>query len=205
MGRPTLKFVAGRGEPTRQLESLKEWWSKHQDSVFDAMDYYVKCKWQGVKCIEVHIERMSRKGSKTTTHWYNGFVGLDRPRRIHLSLGRRVRWTKNSLRVFVHELIHCATILDKDRRFKSAGLLEFWVLDELATDLLAQYILKDVMKCEPDIRRSIRYALEDTANEIARDKELHDKLVKNVQRELNSYLKTEKKKFRSFRKNLKNA
>lgn len=201
---PTLKFVAGRGKPISQMKNLEKWWDSNDRKVFNALNYYVKCTWS-VKSIKVKVERSSRKGSKTPPYKCEGYVEIKRPDQIFLTVGSRVRWTKGSLCVFLHELIHCATLPRKDRRFSDPGTLEAWVLDELATDLLAQYVLKDVSKARPNIGNSIEYALIETADEVARDAELRTELVKKIRRVLKDYLVTEKSNFYSFRRDLKDV
>ena len=199
--RPTLNFVPTEKNLKRQTKNLEKWWNENKDEVFEAVDYYVNCRWN-VDSIEVLVERLSKKGSRITTYNCEGEIDIYQTDKIHISIGTRVRWTKRNLCVFIHELIHCATHSHKDRRFNKPGLLEFWIFDELATDLLAQYVLKEAVGFSPKIRDSIEYALVETSNRIIKDKELRDKLVKRIRRKLKSYLKTEKK-FRSFRKELK--
>lgn len=197
---PTLKFVPTKQTLKHQTKNLEKWWNDHNDKVFETMNYYVNCRWN-VDSIEVLIGRLSKKGSKTTTYSCDGEVHIGQPDRIYINLGTRVRWTKRNLCVFIHELIHCATLAHKDRRFNKAGLLEFWVFDELATDLLAQCVLEVVVGFNPEIRDSIEYALLETSKHIIGDKELRDELVKRTRRKLKSYLKTEKN-FYSFWKSL---
>jgi len=198
---PTLNFVPTEKNLRHQTKNLEKWWNDHNDEVFEAINYYVNCRWN-VDSIEVLVGRLSKKGSRATTYNCEGEVPIGQPDKIYISIGTRVRWTKRNLCVFIHELIHCATLSRKDRRFNKPGLLEFWIFDELATDLLAQRVLKRVVGFNPKIRDSIKYALVDTSNRIIKDKELRDKLVKRTRRKLKSYLRTEKN-FYSFRKNLK--
>lgn len=201
--RPTLQFVATEEKVRRQTENLKKWWDKHQDGILEAMDYYISCRWD-LDSIHVLLEPLSKKGSKATTYECEGEVYIGQPDKIHISIGKRVRWSKRNLGVFIHELIHCATLSHKDRRYNEPGLLEDWIFDELATDLLSQYILKRVIGLKPKIRNSIEYALVDTSKVIIKDKELQDELVKRVKKILRSYLKTYKNFF-SFRQNLKDV
>jgi hypothetical protein len=201
--RPTLKFRATKESLIRQTENLEKWWNENKDRVLEAMDYYISCRWR-VDSIQVLIAQLSKKGSKATTYECEGEVFIDEPDMIHISIGTRVRWTKRNLCVFIHELIHCATHSHKDKRYNKPGLLEYWILDELATDLLAQCILKKAVGFKPKIGDSIEYALVDTSNRLVKDRELQDELVRRVKKELRSYLRTEKK-FYSFRKNLKNV
>ncbi len=198
--KPQLKFVPKSSKVAAQTSNLENWWNRYEDKVLDLLDYYVKCKWE-VEKVRVDVHLRSKKGSKKTTYECSGEVSPDEPWRIHLYVGTRIRWTKNNLAVFIHELIHCATHSHKDKRFRKPGLIEYWILDELATDLLSQFILKKAIGAEPMTRNSIEYALEDTASSMMDDKETRDKLVKNVERALRQYLKTEKKYY-SFRKSL---
>jgi len=90
-------------------------------------------------------------------------------------------------------------------RRNKPGLFEFWLLDELATDLVAQYVLKDLTKNEPNIRSSITYAQTEMVDRIARDRKLRNKLIRRVKIALRSYLGTEKKNYYSLRDSLKNV
>jgi uncharacterized protein YjaZ len=199
--KPKLEFTPKSKKVARQTQNLEKWWSNHEEKVLDRLDYYVKCKWE-VPTIQVYIHPLSRKGSKKTTTECTGEVYPDQPRKIHLHTGNRVRWTKNNLSVFLHELIHCSTHTHRDKRFRKPGLIEYWILDELATDLLAQFILKEATGAETTTRNSVEYALEDAASSMLDDKDTRDKLVKNVEAALKKYLKTERKKYYSFRKSL---
>ena len=198
--RPTIKFFPNVKNLKNQTRNLEKWWNAHKNEVYDAMDHYVYCSWD-VDSIKVLVKRLSKKGSRATTYNCEGEIDVDQPDRIHISIGTRVRWTKKRLCVFIHELIHCATHSHKDRRFNKPGLLEFWIFDELATDLLAQYVLKKAVGFNPKISDSMEYALVETSNRIVKNKKLRDALIKRTKRKLKSYLKTEKK-FYSFRKNL---
>lgn len=199
--RPTLSFVPAEKNLKRQTNNLKKWWNENKAEVFEAIDYYVNCSWD-LDSIEVLVEQLPKKGSRATTYNCEGEIDIYQPDKIHISIGSRVRWTKRNLCVLVHELIHCATHSHKDRRFNKPGLLEYWIFDELATDLLAQYVLKRAVGFNQKIRDSIEYALVETSNRIIKDKELRDELVKRTKKKLKSYLRTEKNFF-SFRKNLK--
>lgn len=199
---PTLKFVPTEKNLKHQTKNLEKWWNYYEDDVFDAIDYYVKRPWD-VDSIEVVVRRLSKKGFRATTYDCEGEIEIDHPDKIYISIGKRIRWTRRNLCVFIHELIHCATHSHKDRRFNKPSLLEFWILDELAADLLAQYVLKEAVGFNPKIRDSIEYALVETSNRIIKDKRLRDALVKRTKKKLKAYLKTEKKNFYSFRKNLK--
>ena len=197
---PALFFVSTDENLKQQTKNLAKWWKNHKDEVFEAIDFYVYCRWD-VPSIEVLVERLSKKGSRTTTYDCEGEVFINQPGKIHISIGTRVRWTKRNLCVVIHELIHCATLSHKDRRFNEPGLLEFWIFDELATDLLAQYVLKKAVGFKPRIRDSVKYALVETSNSVFTDKELRDKLARGTKRKIKTYLKTGKN-FYAFRKDL---
>jgi len=200
--RPILKFVPTEESLERQTGNLKKWWLENKERVFDAIDYYIYCNWQ-VGSIKVLVGRASKRGSRASTYKCEGEIFVGKPDELYISIGKRVRWTKGNLSVFIHELIHCATHSHEDRRFKKPGSLEFWILDELATDLLTQYVLKRVTGFKPKIRDSLDYALVDVTARFLNDKELRDKLIRRIKKKQRSYLKTEKK-FYSFRKDLLN-
>jgi uncharacterized protein YjaZ len=201
--KPKLRFISKGSKAVHQTKNLESWWNKHEDKVLRLMSYYVKCRWN-VGCIDVYVHSLSKKGSRKTPHECRGEVYTSQPRKLHIFIGTRVRWTKSNLSVFIHELIHCATHSHKDKRFSKPGLLEYWILDELATDLLAQHILKEAIDAKQITRSSIEYALDDTADLILKGKDTREKLIKNVEKTLRQYLKTERKKYYSFRKSLGN-
>jgi hypothetical protein len=112
--KPELTFISKSSNTVRQTENLEKWWKKHRDKVLELMDYYVKCKWE-VENMEVHVQPLSKRGSKKTTYDCRGEVDPDQPQIMDIFIGSRVRWTKNNLCVFIHELIHCATRTSKTR------------------------------------------------------------------------------------------
>jgi hypothetical protein len=199
---PTLLFHAVGRKPSliRQTKNLREWWELYQQKIFDAFDWYVSVKWK-IDEIEVALKHISKRG-----HSYDceGEVDVSKPNVINLYIGSKVRWTPRSLVVFVHELIHCATSSGEDLRFNEPGVLEEWIYDELAADLLAQHILKRAgINYRPNTLGSIEYAFLEVTRKLIRSRQFSEerkRFVREIKRKLRSYLETPSKNFYSFRK-----
>jgi hypothetical protein len=202
---PTLTFRAvGKSQSLiQQTSNLEKWWKNYQEKIYDALDRYVNIQWK-IYNVRVVTQQIKKRGS---AYDCEGEVDIASPNVISLHLGNRIRWTPRNLVVFIHELIHCATIASEDRRFNEPGVLEFWIYDEFATDLLAQYVLKDAgIKYKPKILDSFEYAFLEISRKLMKSRQHREErvqFVKDINRKLLSYLKTTSKNFYSFRKMLK--
>jgi hypothetical protein len=202
---PVVAFRAAGKSPTlaRQTMNLERWWRRSEGKILEQLDYYVGVKWR-IEKVEVVLRQVRGRNHALDCE---GEVDVSKPDVITLYVGNKVKWTPGSLVVFVHELIHCATMSRRDLRFAKPGILENWIYDELAADLFAQHIIRRAgLKLKPDTLSSIEYAFLDVARNIVRSrqhKEERVKLVKEIDKKLRHYLNTEKKNYYSFRKTLR--
>jgi hypothetical protein len=202
---PVVAFrAAGRSHTLfNQAENLERWWEQNQRKILKQLDYYVNIKWQ-IERVEVILKQV--RGKKHALDC-EGEVDIGKPHVISLFIGKKIRWTPNNLLVFVHELVHCATLSAKDSRFGEPGIFEDWIFDEIATDLFAQHIMKGAgIKLRPNPLGSIEYAFLDVARKIIRSRQYRDermKLISEIKRKLLHYLRCTNKNYYSFRKALK--
>ena len=202
---PTIKLRAAGKSRTliNQTRNLQNWWKRKEREIFDSLDYYVNVTWQ-IEEIDVVLRQAS--GRKQALDCV-GEVDINKPDMITLHVGGKIRWTPNNLVVFIHELVHCATLSGKDLRFGRPGVMEDWIIDELATDLFAQHIMRRAgIKLRPNTLSSIEYAFLDVARKIIRSRQFKEervRLVKEIERKLRRYLKTTNKNYYSFRKALR--
>lgn len=204
---PAIIFRAAGKRHTliNQTKNLKGWWERNEKKIYNALNYYVNIKWK-IEKIEVVLRQVRKRGHALDCE---GEVDISKPNMINLYVGSRIRWTSNNLVVFVHELVHCATLSGKDLRFGEPGILEDWIIDELATDLFAQHIMKRAaIKLRPNTLSSIEYAFLEVARKVIRSRQYEEeraKLVKETEKKLRRYLETANKNYYSFRKALRSA
>ena len=192
---PHLVFSTKHDSLIKQTRNLETQWKRDGDTILENINYFVNIPW---KIDKITVTLFPTKSDADSL---NGEMDEKEPETIYLYVPAKNRWTPRRVGVLIHELVHSNVHSDKDSRHNEPNIVEFWIMDELATDLITEHIMKEVYGAKPNYKNVIEYALKDTSQRILKNKELLADMVKNMNSIFKEYRKNGSK-YNSLRKKM---